>query len=95
MPETNGVYCSALNVSTCRVGCAEDVLVGFAPTAFPRIFGSQSHWDRGFLVFANHRLQFAGKKTRFSLTTVEVDGIVLGRGGPNWWRLERIYVRWK
>ena len=77
------------------VGCAEDVLVGFAPTAFPRIFGSQYHWDSGFLVLAKDRLQFVGEKTRFSLTSAEIDGIVLGRGGPNWWRFERIYVRWK
>jgi Zn-dependent protease with chaperone function len=77
------------------VGRAGDVLVGFAPTAFPRIFGSQYHWDSGFLVLARDRLQFVGEKTRFSLTTAEIDGIVLGSGGPNWWRFERIYVRWK
>jgi len=77
------------------VGGPEDVLVGFAPTTFPRLFGSQYHWDSGFLVFAKDRLQFVGEKTRFVLATAEVDGIVLGRGGPNWWKFERIYVRWK
>ena len=71
------------------VGLAEDVLAGFAPTAFPRIFGSQYHWDSGFLVLAKDRLQFVGEKTRFSLMTAEIDGIVLGRGSPNWWRFER------
>ena len=44
------------------VGRAEDVLVGFAPTAFPRLFGSQYHWDSGFLVFAKDRLQFVGER---------------------------------
>ena len=77
------------------VGRAEHVLVGFAPTAFPRLFGSQYHWDSGFLVFAKDRLQFVGERTRFSLSLAEIDGIVMGRGGPNWWKFERIYVRWK
>ena len=77
------------------VGDAADVLVGFAPTANPRIFGQHYHWDGGFLVLAKDRLQFVGEKTKFSLSTAEVDGIVLGRGGPSWWKFERIYVRWK
>jgi Zn-dependent protease with chaperone function len=77
------------------VGDAADVLVGFAPTANPRIFGQHYHWDGGFLVLAKDRLQFVGEKTKFSLKAADIDGIVLGRGGPSWWKFERIYVRWK
>jgi len=77
------------------VGKAEDVFVGIAPTPFPRIFGEFYDWDRGFLKLASGRLQFVGEKTRFGLMPGEIDAIVLGPAGPNWWKLERIYLRWK
>jgi Zn-dependent protease with chaperone function len=72
-----------------------DVAVGFAPAPYPRIYGSQYHWDGAFLVFAKDRLQFVGEKIRFSLTPEQVDGIAIGRGGPSWWKFDRIYLRWK
>lgn len=77
------------------VGREGDVLVGFAPEAYPRIYGTDYHWDQGFLVFAQDRLQFVGEQTRFALSAAEVESIVLGPGGPSWWKFERIYVRWK
>lgn len=76
-------------------GRAGDVLVCFAPAAFPRIYGTRYHWDRGFLIFAKECIQFVGEHTRFSLSAKEIDAIVLGRGGPSWWKFERIYVHWK
>ena len=72
-----------------------DVFIGMAPTAYPRIFGSFYHWDGGFLVLSRDRLEFVGEKARFSLAASEVDGIVLGPGGPEWWKFYRVYLRWK
>ena len=77
------------------VGRPGDVLVGFAPTEYPRIFGTQYHWDHGFLVLSQNRLQFIGERTKFALKAADIDGIALGRGGPSWWRYKRIYVSWK
>jgi Zn-dependent protease with chaperone function len=77
------------------VGRPGDVLVGFAPAAFPRIYGTRYHWDSGFLILAQNSLQFVGEHTRFSLSAQEIDGITIGRGGPSWWKYERIYIRWK
>ena len=77
-------------------GQGEDILVGFAPEPYPRIYnGSDFHWDHGFLVFSQDRLQFVGEQTRFALSSAEVESVVLGPGGPSWWKFERIYVRWK
>lgn len=78
------------------VGKEGDVLVGFAPEAYPRLYGiGNYHWDAGFLVLAQDRLQFVGEQAKFSLTPAEVESIVLGAGGPSWWKFERIYVKWK
>lgn len=76
-------------------GSIDDVFVGIAPTAYPRIFGQFYHWDAGFLIFSRDRLQFVGEKTRFSLAASEVDGIVLGAGAPGWWKFHRVYLRWR
>lgn len=77
------------------VANAGDIFIGLAPTAYPRIFGNFYHWDSGFMILSRDRLQFVGEKTRFSLVASEVDGIVLGPGGPGWWKFQRIYLRWK
>ena len=77
------------------VGREDDTFVGYAPGPFPRIFGTRYHWDAGFLVLAKDRMQFVGEQVRFSLPASEVDRVVLSRGGPSWWKFERIYVRWK
>jgi Zn-dependent protease with chaperone function len=76
-------------------GRAEDVVVGFAPGPYPRLYGARYHWDSGFLVLAKDRLQFVGEQVRFSLLASEIDGIVVARGGPSWWKFERVYLRWK
>jgi hypothetical protein len=76
-------------------GSSDDLFVGLAPGAYPRIFGQFYHWDTGFLILGRDRLQFVGEKTRFSLAASEVDGIVLGPGGPGWWKFHRVYLRWK
>jgi Zn-dependent protease with chaperone function len=72
-----------------------DVVVGFAPGPYPRLYGARYHWDSGFLVLAKDRMQFVGEQTKFSLLASEIEGIVTGRGGPSWWKFERVYVRWK
>jgi hypothetical protein len=36
-----------------------------------------------------------GEQAKFSLAASEIDGIVTGRGGPSWWKFERVYIRWK
>jgi Zn-dependent protease with chaperone function len=72
-----------------------DIVVGFAPGPYPRLYQARYHWDGGFLVLANDRMQFIGEQVRFSLLASEMDGIVVGRGGPNWWKFERVYVLWK
>jgi Zn-dependent protease with chaperone function len=77
------------------VGGAEDLLVGFAPAPYPRLYGARYHWDGGFLVLAGDRLQFVGEQVKFALAAGEIEGIVIGQGGPSWWKFERIYVRWK
>ena len=80
-----------------REQCRSDVRETFwlgAPRPF-LVFSDRSITGTAAFWFGRDRLQFVGEKTRFSLTTAEIDGIVLGSGGPNWWRFERIYVRWK
>ena len=72
-----------------------DIVVGFAPGPYPRLYQARYHWDSGFLVLAKDRMQFIGEQLRFSLLTSEIDGIVIGRGGPSWWKFERVYLRWK
>jgi Zn-dependent protease with chaperone function len=72
-----------------------DMFVGFAPAASPRVYGTQYHWDNGFLVFSAGKLQFVGEESRFAINAADVTGIVIGRGGPSWWKFERVYVRWK
>ena len=74
---------------------ADDVFIGLAPTAYPRIFGVFYHWDSGFLILSRDRLQFVGEKMRFSFAASEVDAVVLGAGAPGWWKSQRIYLRWK
>lgn len=77
------------------LGNVVDYVVGFAPGPYPRIYGRRYHWDTGFLILSKDRLQFMGEQTRFSFSAAEIDDIVLGPGGPSWWKFERIYVRWK
>jgi len=78
-----------------RSGSGDDIFIGLAPTAYPRIFGTFYHWDGGFLILSRDRLQFVGEKTRFSLPASAIDAIVLGPGAPGWWTFPRIYLRWK
>ena len=68
------------------VGRPGDLFVAFAPSPYPRLYGSRYHWDTGFLVLARDRLQFVGEKMRFSLSAAQIEGIALGQGGPSWWR---------
>lgn len=77
------------------VGRPEDLFVGFAPSPYPRLYGSRYHWDTGFLVLARDRLQFVGTRTRFSLSAGQIEGIALGQGSPSWWKVRRPYIRWK
>ena len=76
-------------------GLAGDIVAGFAPGPFPRIYGARYHWDGGFIVLAKDRLLFIGEQIRFSLLISEIDSIVVGRGGPSWWKFERVYLRWR
>jgi hypothetical protein len=71
-----------------------DVFIGFAPAPFPRLYGTQYHWDNGFLILARNRLQFVGEQTKFSLNASDIEGITVGRGAPSWWKYRRVYVRW-
>jgi Zn-dependent protease with chaperone function len=72
-----------------------DIFVGFAPGPWPRLFGTSYHWDSGFLVLSKDRLSFVGQRVKFSFTPAEIEGIVLGQGGPSWWKFKRVYLRWK
>lgn len=76
-------------------GLAGDITVGFAPGPHPRIYGTKYHWDTGFLILSKDRLQFVGEQVKFSFTRAEIEGIVIGRGGPSWWKFLRVYLRWK
>lgn len=77
------------------LGRAGDVVVGFAPGPYPRIFGSRYHWDSGFLIFAKNQLQFIGQQVKFSFSPSDINAVTVARGGPSWWKFERVYVRWK
>ncbi|HKU27319.1 MAG TPA: M48 family metalloprotease, partial [Candidatus Sulfotelmatobacter sp.] len=77
------------------VGQPGDFVVGFAPGPYPRIYGTRYHWDTGFLILSKNCLQFVGEETRFSFSAAEIDGLAIGRGGPSWWKFERIHLRWK
>lgn len=76
-------------------GQAGDIIAGFSPGPYPRLYGARYHWDSGFLVLAKGRLHYVGEQVKFSLLASEIDGIVVGRGGPSWWKTKRVYVRWK
>lgn len=76
-------------------GKPEDIVVGFAPGPHPRLYGTHYHWDSGFLILSKDRLQFVGEQVKFSFTRSEIDAVVIARGGPSWWKFERVYVRWK
>lgn len=76
-------------------GLDGDIAVGFAPGPHPRIFGTKYHWDSGFLILSNDRLQFVGEQVKFSFARTEIESIVIGHGGPSWWKFLRVYVRWK
>ena len=76
-------------------GGAGDLLVGFAPGPHPRIYGTRYHWDSGFLILAKDCLQFVGEEVKFSFAASEIDGVGIGRGGPSWWKFERVCIRWK
>jgi Zn-dependent protease with chaperone function len=76
-------------------GLPGEIPVGFAPGPHPRIYGTRYHWDSGFLILAKQGLQFVGEEAKFSFAPSEIDGVVVGRGGPSWWKFERVYIRWK
>ena len=42
------------------VGRNGDMVVGYAPGPYPRLYGSRYHWDNGFLVLSKDRMQFVG-----------------------------------
>ncbi len=77
------------------VGRPEDAFVGIAPTPVPRLFGASYHWDSGFFVFSRDRLQFVGERAKFSLAAADIDSVVIGPGGPSWYKFQRVYLRWK
>jgi hypothetical protein len=72
-----------------------DLFVGFAPGPFPRFFGTHYYWDAGFLVLSKDGLKFVGEQVKVSFSPAEIDGVAIGRGGPSWWKFERVYIRWK
>jgi Zn-dependent protease with chaperone function len=76
-------------------GLDGDLAVGFAPGPHPRLFGTKYYWDAGFLILASDRLQFVGEQVKFSFTRAEIEGVAIGFGGPSWWKIRRVYVRWK
>lgn len=71
------------------------IAVGFAPGAVVRFYGHNYYsWDTGLLSLEPSRLAFVGEQIRFSIPAKQIDGICLGQGGPSWWKVPRVYVRW-
>lgn len=72
------------------------IAVGFAPGAVVRFYGHHYYsWDTGLLSLEPNRLAFLGEQVRFSVPVEQIDGICLGQGGPSWWKVPRVYIRWK
>ena len=72
------------------------IAVGFAPGAVVRFYGHNYYsWDTGLLSIERNRLTFLGEQVRFSVPVEQIDGICLGQGGPSWWKVPRVYIRWK
>ena len=72
------------------------IAVGFAPGAVVRLYGYNYYsWDTGLLSLERNRLVFVGEQVRFSIPVEQIDGICLGQGGPSWWKVPRVYIRWK
>ena len=72
------------------------IAVGFAPGAVVRFYGHNYYsWDNGLLSLERNRLAFIGEQVRFSIPVEQIDGICLGQGGPSWWKVPRVYIRWK
>ena len=71
------------------------ISVGFAPGAVVRFYGHNYYsWDNGLLSLEHDRLAFIGEQLRFSIPVQQIDGICIGQGGPSWWRVPRVYIRW-
>jgi len=77
------------------VGCDTDIFVGFAPGPYPRIYGTRYHWDAGFFIFSKDRMHFVGEQIKFSFKRSEIDAVAVCRGGPSWWKFERVYMSWR
>lgn len=72
------------------------IAVGFAPGAVVRFYGHNYYsWDTGLLSLERNRLAFLGEQVQYSIPVEQIDGICLGQGGPSWWKVPRIYIRWK
>jgi Zn-dependent protease with chaperone function len=72
------------------------IAVGFAPGAVVRFYGHNYYsWDIGLLSLERDRMAFLGEQVRFSVPVEQIDGICLGQGGPSWWKVPRVYIRWK
>jgi hypothetical protein len=85
-----------LQQSLAHGNSANAIAVGFAPGAVVRFYGHNYYsWDSGLLSLERTRLVFVGEQVRFSVPVEQIDGICLGQGGPSWWKVPRVYIRWK
>ena len=77
------------------VNHADALLVGLAPGSAPRIFEWNYSWDVGCLRLTSDRLSYYGEETRFALTREQIISVAAGRGMPDWFPTQFLYVRWR
>jgi len=76
------------------VNRSDALLVGLAPGDVPRIFEANYAWDVGCLLLTD-RLCYWGEETRFALRRDQIVSVEAGRGFPNWFRTQFLYIRWR
>jgi len=77
------------------VNHADALLVGLAPGSAPRIFEWNYSWDVGCLLLTSDRLCYWGEETRFALGREQIISVAAGRGMPDWFRTQFLYIRWR
>jgi Zn-dependent protease with chaperone function len=77
------------------VNHAAALLVGLAPGSAPRIFEWNYSWDVGCLLLTSDRLCYWGEETRFALEREQIISVEAGRGMPDWFRTQFLYIRWR
>jgi Zn-dependent protease with chaperone function len=77
-----------------QVDAWEGIYVGFAPSAAPRTYDSNSYWDVGYLFFRSDRICYCGEELQFALRREQITAIQLDNRSTSFLRNKRLYIAW-